>query len=139
MNKKPAPESGRSARKSSRLATIPSTEESLKPEVLKLGEIDTSPWDDFLLGELLLVSLIVFNGIEEGRAVPHFLVGLCLLKLRWLSRALALSLGGARLSLRSHPTNGKKKKKSKRRMKSNKREQTPTRSPRRTKMKLNQA
>ena len=73
--------------------------------MLKLGEIDTSPWDEFPLGELLLVALIVFNRTEEGRVIPRLSASFRLLRLRWLSRALALSLGGARLSPRSHPTN----------------------------------
>ena len=38
-----------------------SFEQPLKAKVLKLGEIDTSPWDDFPLGKFLLVALIVFN------------------------------------------------------------------------------
>ena len=105
--------------------------------MLKLGEIDTSPWDDFPLGELFLVTLIVFDGTKEGRVIPRLSASLRLLGLRWLSRALALSPGGALLSPWSHPMNGKEKEESKRRMKSNKREQTPTRSPRRMKMKLN--
>ena len=66
--------------------------------MLKLGEIDTSPWDDFPLGELLLVVLIVFDGIEEDRDIPCLSVGLCLLRLRWLSRALALSPRGPSLA-----------------------------------------
>ena len=74
------------------------TEESLKPEVLKLGEIDTSHWDDFPLGELLLLSLIVFEGIEEDLVIPRLSASLCLLRLRWLSKALALSPEGACLS-----------------------------------------
>ena len=41
------------------------SEKSLKPEILKLGEIDVSPWNYFPLSELLLVSLIFLNGTEE--------------------------------------------------------------------------
>ena len=102
MNKMHALESGRLARKLSRLATIPSIEESLKPEVLKLGEIDTSPWNDFPLGEFLLISLIFFDGTEEGRLIPHLSASLRLLRLRWLSRALALSPIDNHLSPRRH-------------------------------------
>ena len=69
-------------------------EESLKSEVLKLGEIDTSPWNDFPLGDFLLVSLIFFNGTEEGRVIPHISTSLRLLRLRWLNRELALSPRG---------------------------------------------
>ena len=66
--------------------------------MLKLGEIDTSHWDDFPLGELLLLSLIVFEGIEEDLVIPRLSASLCLLRLRWLSKALALSPEGACLS-----------------------------------------
>ena len=66
--------------------------------MLKLREIGTSPWDDFPLGKLLLVALIVFIQTEEGHVIPRLSASLRLLGLRWLSRALALSLGGARLS-----------------------------------------
>ena len=69
--------------------------------MLKLGEIDISPWNDFPLGELLLVSLIVVDGTEEGHVIPRLSVSLRLLGLRWLNMALALSPGGARLSPRS--------------------------------------
>ena len=89
--------------------------------MLKLGEIDTSPWDDFPLGELLLVSLIVFDGTDEGRVIPRLLVSLHLLRLRWLSRALTLSLGGARLSPRRHPKNEKGRKRTEMRLKPNER------------------
>ena len=78
------------------------TKESLKPEVLKLGEIDTSPWNDFPLGEFLLVSLILFDRTEEGRVIPRLSVSLHLIRLRWLSRALALSPRGICLSLKRH-------------------------------------
>ena len=71
--------------------------------MLKLGEIDTSPWDDFLLGKFLLVMLIVFIRTEECRVIPRLSASLRLLGLRWLSRALALSLGSARLSPWCHP------------------------------------
>ena len=71
------------------------TEESFKPKVLKLREIYTSPWNDFLLGKFLLVSLIFFDGIEEGRVVPRLSASFCLLKLRWLSTVLALSPKGS--------------------------------------------
>ena len=90
------------------------------------------------MGELLLIALIVFDGTEEGRVIPRLSASLRLLRLRWLSNALALSLEGARLSPWSHPMNGKEKEESKKRMKSNKKEQPPTRSLRRTEMKLNQ-
>ena len=80
--------------------------------MLKLGEIDTSPWDDFPLGELLLVLLIVFDGTEEARVIPRLLTSFLLLKLRWLSRVLALSPGGPRLSPWSHPMNGIERKRS---------------------------
>ena len=83
------------------------TKESLKSEVLKLGEIDTSPWNDFPLGDILLVSLIFFNGTEEGRVIPHLSTSLRLLRLRWLSRELALSPRGSRLSLKCHPKSKK--------------------------------
>ena len=71
--------------------------------MLKLGEIDTSPWDDFPLGELLLIALIVFDGTEGGRVIPRLSTSLHLLKLRWLSRTLALSPKSARLSPWCHP------------------------------------
>ena len=71
--------------------------------MLKLGEIDTSPWDDFPLGKFLLVALIVFIRTEECHVKPRLSVSLRLLGLRWLSRALALSPGSARLSLWCHP------------------------------------
>ena len=86
------------------------TKESLKPEVLKLGEIDTSPWDDFPLGEFLFVLLIIFDGTEEGGVIPRLSVSLHLLKLRWLSRVLALRPRGVRLSPRRHPNNKKRRK-----------------------------
>ena len=82
---------------------------------MKLEEIDISPWDDFLLGELLLVALIVFNRFEESRVIPCLSASLRLLRLRWLSRALALSPGGAHLSPWCHPMNGKEKEESKKR------------------------
>ena len=78
--------------------------------MLKLGEIDTSPWDDFSLGELLFVLLIIFDKTEEGSVIPHLSVSLRLLRLKWLSRALALSPEGSRLSPRSHPKNEKMEK-----------------------------
>ena len=71
--------------------------------MLKLGKIDTSLWDDFPLGKFFLVALIVFDRTEEGRVIPRLSVSLHLLKLRWLSRALALSLESARLSPWGHP------------------------------------
>ena len=85
--------------------------------MLKLGEIDTSPWDDFPLGELLLVVHIVFDQTEEGRVIPSFPASPCLLRLKWLNKAFALSPGGARFSPWSHSMNGKEKEESKRRMK----------------------
>ena len=111
--------------------------ESLKPEVLKLGEIDTSPWDNFPLSKFLFVSLIIFNGIEEDRVIPRLLASLRLLRLRWLSRALALSLGGARLSPRSHPKNEKWRKCMEMRLKPNARGWSPTWSPKYTEMRPN--
>ena len=71
--------------------------------MLKLGEIDTSSWDDFPLGKFLLVALIVFNLTEEGRVIPRLSASLRLLRLRWLNKALALSPGSARLSPWCHP------------------------------------
>ena len=91
------------------------TEWSLKPEVLKLGEIDTSPRDDFPLGELLLVALIIFNRTEKGRVIPRLSGSLRLLRLIWLNRALALSPGGARFSPWWHPMNENEKEESKKR------------------------
>ena len=78
--------------------------------MLKLGEIDISPWNDFPLGEFLFVSLIIFDGTEEGGVIPRLSTSLRLLRLRWLSRVLALSPRGARLSPRRHPNNRKKEK-----------------------------
>ena len=89
--------------------------------MLKLGEIDTSPWNDFPLGEFLFVPLIIFDGTEEGHVIPRLSMSLHLLRLRWLSRALALSLGGARLSLRRHPKNEKGRKRTEMRLKPNER------------------
>ena len=66
--------------------------------MLKLGKIDTSLWNDFPLGKFLLVALIVFIRTEECHVKPRLSASLRLLGLRWLSRGLALSLGGARLS-----------------------------------------
>ena len=79
----------------------------LKPEILKLGEIDTSPWNDFPLGEFLLVSLIFFNETEKGHVIPHLSASLYLLMQRWLNRALGLSPRGSRLSSRRHQKSGK--------------------------------
>ena len=85
-------------------------EEFLKLEVLKLGEIDTFPWNDFPLGEFLFVSMIIFDGIEEDLVIPRLSASLRLLRLRWLSKALALSPRGSLLSPRHHPKNGKGRK-----------------------------
>ena len=82
--------------------------------MLKLGKIDTFPWDDFPLGELLLVVLIVFNRTEEGCVIPRLSVSLRLLGLKWLNRAFALSLGGARFLPWCHSMNGKEKESKKR-------------------------
>ena len=59
-----------------------STEKSLKPKILELGEIDTSPWNYFPLSKLLLVPLIILDGIEKGRVKPRFSTSLRLSKLR---------------------------------------------------------
>ena len=83
------------------------SEKSLKPEILKLGEIDTSPWNYFPLSELLLVPLIILYGTEEGRVIPHPSTSLHLSRLRRLSRALALSPRGCCLFPMSHQKNRK--------------------------------
>ena len=70
--------------------------------MLKLGEIDTSPYDDFPLGKFLLVALVVIIRTEECRVIPHLSASLRLLRLRWLSRALALCPRGSGISLRRH-------------------------------------
>ena len=75
---------------------------SIKPEILKLREIDTSPWNYFPLRELLLVPLIILYGTEEGRVILRLSASLRLSRLRWFSRALTLSPRGCRLSSRSH-------------------------------------
>ena len=76
--------------------------------MLKLGEIDTSPWDDFPLSKLLLVALIVLIRTEECDVVPRLSASLSLLGLRWLNRVLALSPGSTCLLSRSHPKSKKK-------------------------------
>ena len=60
--------------------------------MLKLGEIDTSPWDDFPLSKFLLVALIVLIRTEECDVVPRLSASLNLLGLRWLNKALAPEL-----------------------------------------------
>ena len=91
--------------------------------MLKLGEVDISPWDDFPLGKFLLVALIIFIRTEECCVKPRLSASLHLLGLRWLNRALALSLGSARLSPWCHPMKQKGKKEPKERKKAKRKKQ----------------
>ena len=75
----------------------------LKSKVLKLGEIDASPWNNFPLGIFLFIPLVVFDRAEKSGVVPRLSASLGLICLRWLSRALALSPGSGWLSPRCHP------------------------------------
>ena len=111
-NRKLAPESGKSARKSSRLAAIPSDRRVPQTRSVEVGRNWYFSWDDFPLDEFLFVSLTIFDGIEESSVIPRLSASLHLLRLRWLSRALALSPGGPRLSPWSHPMNGIERKRS---------------------------
>ena len=140
MNKKPAPESGRSARKSSQLVVIPSYWRVSQTQSAEVGR----NWY-FFLGRLssrrtfaCITDSLRWNWRGSCHTSPFSespsaqaemaQQGTC--PEPWRSSSLALE-----------PSNewDREKEKSKWRIKSNKREQTPTRSPKRMEMKLNQA
>ena len=112
-----------------------STEETLKPEMPRLGEINTSPWNHFPLSELLLVPLIILYGTKESRVKPRLLASLHLSKLRRLNRALALCPRGSRFSHRSHQKNRNERGEAGReRYEHNQEKMNPIKSPRHSKM-----
>ena len=113
------------------------SEKSIKPEMLKLGEINISLWNHLPLSELLLVSLIILHSAEEGRVKPRLSESLHLSKLRQLSKALALCPGGNRLSPRRHQKVKKEGGEAGReRTKHNQEKANPNKSPRHTGIEL---
>ena len=134
-NRKHTPELRKSAPKSSLRATNPFDWRDLKPEMPRLGEINTSPWNHFPLSELLLVPLIILYGTKESRVKPRLSTSLHLSRLRRLSRALALCPRGSCFSHRSHQKNKNERGEANReRYKHNQEKMNPIKSSRHSKM-----